>query len=156
VMGGHLWVYPLPYGYTAEVRIRLMGGLRINNKTSLRLTLTGGGAGLIFDARGRPLILASDVRERAAQFPLWVSEVTGDPVLEIDPRLLEAVQVVAPVMADQKRRRPERSRPARPARGGRRGRKQDAKAPAGTTDELEPDLLEFIEEEDLDDLRRGL
>jgi hypothetical protein len=89
VRGGHLWVYPLPIGQTADVRIRVVGrGLSLNGKRRLRMKVEGGAAGLIFDARGRELLLPADVRQRAALMPQWVSEVTGDPVLEIDPQWL--------------------------------------------------------------------
>ncbi len=108
VPGGHLWVYTLPVGKSARVEVKTGRGLHINGKGRIKLTVDGGTAGLIFDARGRPLPLADDARGRAAQLPLWVSEVTGDPVKAIDEAWLaspkEAV-VTAPKRADKKRRR---------------------------------------------------
>ncbi|MBC8172181.1 MAG: glutamate mutase L, partial [Anaerolineae bacterium] len=89
VNGGHLWVYPLPVGQTAEVRIRVQGrGLAVGAKRRIKVTVEGGDAGLIFDARGRPLNLATDIRVRAIQMPQWIAEVTGDELQVIDPRWL--------------------------------------------------------------------
>lgn len=78
VQGGHLWIYPLAVGQEAEVEIRVLArGMDINGKRRLKLTLEGGAAGIIFDARGRPLPLALDVPARAAQLSAWLGEAAG-------------------------------------------------------------------------------
>jgi uncharacterized protein (TIGR01319 family) len=108
VQGGHLWVYTLPVGKSVRVEVSAGRGLHIGGKGRVKLTVDGGTAGLIFDARGRPLPLAADARGRAAQLPLWVSQVTGDPVKEIDEAWLAAPKeetVAAPKRADRRRRR---------------------------------------------------
>jgi len=130
VQGGHLWVYPLPLGKAVRVEVRAGGGLSIGGRGSLKMTLEGGTAGLIFDARGRPLPLAADARGRAAQLPLWVSEATGDPVKEIDEAWLAplAEEAVEPVKAAKRR--------------GRRGRQAEE-----ATFEDEVALLEQLEAE---------
>ncbi|MDZ4764542.1 MAG: glutamate mutase L [Chloroflexota bacterium] len=83
VMGGQLWVYPIPAGTSADVRIRVVRrGLDIGGKMRLHLRVeggigSGGSTGLIIDARGRPLPLALTARGLAAQIPLWYANVTG-------------------------------------------------------------------------------
>jgi hypothetical protein len=111
VEGGHLWVYPLPVGRTVRVEVSAGGGLNIGGRRSIKLTLEGGTAGLIFDARGRPLPLAEDARARAGQMPLWVSQVTGDPVKEIDEAWLAPLKedIIAPE-ADEKKEKKRRRR----------------------------------------------
>jgi|FLYN01.1.fsa_nt_gi uncharacterized protein (TIGR01319 family) len=110
VQGGHLWVFPLPVGKSVRVEVSAGRGLHINGRGRIKMTLEGGTAGLIFDARGRPLPLAMDARGRAAQLPLWVSEVTGDPVKAIDEAWLaplkeEKVEEAAPTR--RRRGKPE-------------------------------------------------
>lgn len=107
VQGGHLWVYSLPIGRSVRMEVSVGGGLHINGKRRIKMTVEGGTAGLIFDARGRPLPLAADVRGRAAQLPLWVSEVTGGPVKEIDEAWLVSPKEegeAAPKRDDRKKR----------------------------------------------------
>lgn len=84
VRGGDLWVYPLSFGVNAMVRISVAGrGLSINGKRSLKFPVVGGSAGLIIDARGRPLPLAADLKALAQQIPDWYSQATGEPAFEI-------------------------------------------------------------------------
>ena len=92
VEGGHLWRYPLAPGRAAEIAIKCARGTSINGKRRGKLTLMGGIGGLIFDARGRPLPLASAAAGRAEQMPQWIHEVTGDPLIEIDPAWLETIE----------------------------------------------------------------
>ncbi|PJF20526.1 MAG: hypothetical protein CUN56_15725 [Phototrophicales bacterium] len=63
--------------------------MRINGKRKLQITLRGGSLGIIVDARGRPLMTGRNVHERAALFPVWVHEVTGDELRDVDPTWLE-------------------------------------------------------------------
>ena len=42
------------------------------------MTLTGGTAGLIIDARGRPLPLENALKNRAEQIVGWYTDATGD------------------------------------------------------------------------------
>lgn len=147
VLGGHLFVYPLPLGRTAEVRVRCMGRARINGKRRMKLTLNGGLAGLIFDARGRPVPVADDVRERALQFPMWVQEMTDDPLLVIDESWLQAVEEEDAAPKEEKRRR------------GRRRKKDDKAVEAVELDMEGLEDLEDLDESDLiedDDLEAGL
>jgi hypothetical protein len=117
--GGGLWVYALPLGVHARVEAQAVGrGVSIGGKNRLKFEVQGGVAGLIVDTRGRPLVLARDAAGRAAQLPLWLSQVTGDPLREIDPRWLEALpeadeDTPAP-LAEPKRRRDRREKAAKP------------------------------------------
>jgi hypothetical protein len=109
VRGGHLWVYPLPIGETAKVRVRVVGrGLSLGGKRRWRMQVEGSAAGLVFDARGRMLTMAEDVRVRSTQMPMWVGEVTGSTPLEIDPRWLYDMEPEH--IAADKARKAEQSR----------------------------------------------
>ncbi|GAB4306964.1 MAG: glutamate mutase L [Phototrophicales bacterium] len=89
ILGGHLWTYHLAGHQSAKVTIRCRGGMRINGKRKLQITLRGGSLGIIVDARGRPLMTGHNVHERAALFPVWIHEVTGDELRDVDPTWLE-------------------------------------------------------------------
>lgn len=154
--GGSLWIYPLASGQTAQVDVNVVGrGTSIGGRGRVRITLEGGGAGVIFDARGRPLPLAKDARGRAAQMPLWLSQASGDPLIEIEERWLtpSAQQAAAetPAQPDEiSAREPAKSIPeASPSRLGRR-----AKAEAGKQDGKK--AKEESEVNEMDDLRNVL
>lgn len=83
VPGGHLWIYPLDIGKTATVDVSAGRGVNIGGKGRVKVTAEGGTVGLIFDGRGRPLPLAADAQGRAAQLPMWIAEMTGNPAIPI-------------------------------------------------------------------------
>ncbi len=91
VPGGALWVYPLPLGVKAMIDVRAVGGASIGGKRTIRMEVTGGTAGIIFDARGRPLPLAMTPEARAVQLPAWYAQATGDDVRPIKPEWLVSV-----------------------------------------------------------------
>lgn len=109
--GGNLWVYPLPVGRSAKIRVRSLSGTSVNGKRSVKLTVSGGTAGLIFDARGRPIPLLTDVRARAEQLAKWMAQATGGPVRMIDEGLMEEMAteadtaVAEEVLSEKKSRR---------------------------------------------------
>ncbi len=115
VQGGHLYVYPLLLGQRAEVQVRVMGrGLSIGGRRRLRMTVQGGTAGLIFDARGRSVEALqpepmTDLLQRAQWMPQWIAEITGEEVQAIDPAWLTAPETKAEP-------RPESTRGRRPGR----------------------------------------
>ncbi|MFN8375820.1 MAG: glutamate mutase L [Anaerolineae bacterium] len=123
VEGGTLWVYPLPIGQKAQVSVSASGGTNIGGKGSVKVTVEGGLVGLIFDARGRPLPLAADVRARAEQFVTWVSQMTGDEPIAIDPAWFEEVaeeKVEKPAAKPQRGKAPKaekKPKEKKPARG---------------------------------------
>ncbi len=122
VLGGHLWRFPLPIGQIAEVQIRAARGLSVGGRGRFKLQVEGSAGGLIFDARGRPLPLAPDAQGRASQIPLWLSEATDDPIIEIDPQWLQEPQEDA----SSSSRKAEAPSGGRRRGAGRRGtRKQD-------------------------------
>ncbi|MBZ0281731.1 MAG: glutamate mutase L [Anaerolineae bacterium] len=166
VMGGHLWVYPLSVGMTVRLDVRVVGrGLTIGGKSRVRMDVDGGSAGLIFDARGRPLPLAVDVRGRAAQLPMWIAEMTGDPQVTIEESWLTspeeepgAVDMAEEVLPKGRRGR-RKTTPAQP--GGRRGlfgRGKAAEPDADGMPVIDLNTDDEAEEEDfqsaLDELRR--
>ena len=76
VKGGEIWMAPVLPGVTTEVSIRLARGLTIDGKQRLRRRVVAGAAGIIFDARGRPLIMPAP-RDRAARFTAWQMAMMG-------------------------------------------------------------------------------
>lgn len=166
IAGGHIWVFPLPTGKTARVEIAAARGLNIGGRARLRLTVEGGTAGLIFDARGRPLPLATSPQGRAAQLPQWVAEITGQPVRPVEQ--MAAVEEGAPAEPDRaapppRRRGRAETPPAettekaeRPARRGwlRRGPKAAPAAEAGDLDSFEAEAKEDAFFSELDELRK--
>ncbi len=144
VDGGNVWIYPLDSGEKAEVEIRVLSrGTSIGGKGRIKQTFEGGTAGLIFDARGRPLTLAKDARGRAGQLPLWVSQATGEPLKELDERWF------APPAKPEKEAEPEKKPAPKPEKRARRGRR-------GKNEEAEQETKNDKEVNELDDLRNVL
>lgn len=104
VDGGHLWVYPLSIGQHAEVQVRVVArGSSIGGRGRVKMRVEGGAAGLIFDARGRLLPLASDVRKRAAQMSRWLASAMRTTPQDIPESWLQPSQG-APVQTRSSRR----------------------------------------------------
>jgi hypothetical protein len=76
VKGGEIWMAPVLPGVAAEVTIRLRRGLSLDGKQRLRKRVVAGAAGLIFDARGRPLAMPRP-QDRAVRFTEWQMAMTG-------------------------------------------------------------------------------
>nr|MCU0481168.1 hypothetical protein [Anaerolineae bacterium] len=122
VDAGHVFVYPVPLGQSVEVRVRCAGGVTINGKRRFKMTIEGGAMGLMIDARPRPLKLG-DVTNRAVMMPKWVQEATGDPLQEIEPRWLEAVDDVQEVAEKARdKRRAEIRNKQKPAKAEKEGK----------------------------------
>ncbi len=150
VNGGDLWVYPLSIGLRAIVRISATGGMNINGKRRIKLDVEGGSAGLIIDARGRPLPLANNLKALAAQIPEWYAQATGDPIFEIPPEWLAPPPVEQEIVTVTDRRRAQSDRvlsvlgedavpaPSKQPRGlfGRRVKEQPAQAQSEDEDDL--------------------
>ncbi|MCC7452008.1 MAG: glutamate mutase L [Anaerolineae bacterium] len=77
VPGGDIRLVTLPTGQKAQVTIKLSRGLTINGKGRITLTAEGGTAGLVLDARGRPLVVPKDVEKRKDLLPRWYAAVRG-------------------------------------------------------------------------------
>ena len=105
VNGGDLWVYPLSIGVHAVVRISVARGLSIRGRHRLKLELDGGTAGLIIDARGRPLPLATSLKGLSVQIPEWYAQATGNAVFEIPPEWLTPPMVEAEITSVVDRRK---------------------------------------------------
>ncbi len=75
VRNGTLEVVKLPTGQKAQVTIRLSRGLSLGGQRRVSLTVEGGAAGLIFDGRGRPIILPKEAEKRAELLPKWYGAV---------------------------------------------------------------------------------
>lgn len=139
VPGGHIWVYPASTGQTVRVEVSAGRGLKIGGRARLRMEAEGGLVGLIFDARGRPLSLADSPEGRAAQMPLWVSEITGDPLREIT----DAGEEFAEAVTRAEPSRPGRARPLKALKPIReRGRRRTAPP---EFDESEDDTLDELD-----------
>lgn len=139
VNGGHLAVYPLALGERATLRVKVLGrGLDIGGKRSFRLKLTGGGAGIIIDARGRPLPLALPAAQKAALMPLWIAEVTGDEPREIGAHLTGKTDLRPPTATDDDGEEPSRVRQRQSRRELRR--RQTQEVPVAAPEESIEDL----------------
>lgn len=77
VSGGTLSLIELPTGQKAQVTIKLSRGLSLDGRSRVTLTLEGGAAGLILDARGRPLSVPKALEKRAELLPMWYNAVRG-------------------------------------------------------------------------------
>lgn len=76
VRGGEIWMAPILPGTQAAVQVRLQRGLSINGKRRLKLTVEAGAAGIIFDARGRPLVMPR-AKDRAVRLAAWQVAMSG-------------------------------------------------------------------------------
>ena len=154
VQGGELWVFPLSIGVKAQVRISVNGrGVSIGGKRRLKLEVDGGTAGLIIDARGRPLPLATTLKGLAAQIPAWYAQATGTSPFNVPPEWLTPTTGDADSAADMQMdqaqmpmsgvdRRPPRSRGGLFGRGAKRASVAEAE--------------QEQEEGDVDDIRNLL
>lgn len=77
VPAGSIWTYPLPPGQQAEVTVQAGRGLNIAGRSRFKATLQGGTAGLIFDARGRPLPLPAEAEARGHLYGIWNAGIRG-------------------------------------------------------------------------------
>lgn len=84
VRGGELWLAPLTAGTRVEVVVRLGRGLSIDGRRRIKRRLVAGAAGLIFDARGRPLALPRGA-ERARRLTAWLKAAMGGHLPEPAP-----------------------------------------------------------------------
>ncbi|MBL8134493.1 MAG: glutamate mutase L [Anaerolineae bacterium] len=171
VEGGRLHCYALPIGVSATVSVRARGaGLNIGGRRGIKLEVVGGTAGLILDARGRPLPLENALKARAEQIVGWYADATGDPVYEIpedwltarkvepnvesvldrDSRVKDRVpSVVAPAEAEA-----DAAPAAKPAgRGSRLSRRRGRGAETDAANIPESGAVNAAPEDDLDDLR---
>lgn len=79
IRGGHAVLLPLPANISMELEITLPRGLNIGGLRRIKRKFYGGAAGLLIDARGRPLFTGATVAERAQNLPQWVAEASTDP-----------------------------------------------------------------------------
>jgi hypothetical protein len=100
VNGGELWVCPLPISVGATVRISAARGLTIGGRRQIKIDVEGGTAGLVVDARGRPLPLPAALKDLAVQIPAWYAQATGDAAFTIPPEWL----VPPPAVVEEKPR----------------------------------------------------
>src|SRR5690606_38165976 len=91
VNSGEVWMAPVLPGTAARVTVRLRGGLRIAGKRRIRQRVVAGAAGIIFDARGRPLAPPRP-RDRAARLLRWQAAMSAPEAPPLD-------QAAAPVTA---------------------------------------------------------
>ena len=140
VPGGQLWRYPLGVGVRARVEVKALGRLKIGGKSGTRGEVIGGEAGLIVDARGRPLPLAADVKQLAAQLTAWYAQATGDPIREIQTEWLEDIlmeNLAAPAPAPEAEGKGKK-KAGKPKKGG--AAPPPLVVPAPLSDDLLPAL----------------
>ncbi len=161
IRGGHVVLLALPANVSMELEIRLPRGLHIGGARRIKRKFYGGAAGLLIDARGRPLSAGASVAERAKNLPFWVSEASSDPetrlqtipedwlvMPEIDPELDEELSLAS--LLDEELAVAPSAKPAR-QRGGFFGRRQKpapaASAPVAdeTADDSEDEFMALID-----------
>lgn len=143
VDGGDLWFYPILAGQKVQVTINVVQrGLSIGGKTRLKITMEGGSLGIIFDARGRPLPLAAQARQRAQQMPLWMSQMTGDALRPIDESWLEAVEEAEEAVPARRSKAPKPDKRKAP-----KAEKEMAAAPEAPPAADDQDLLRSMLDE---------
>ena len=76
-MGGELLLLPVRTGRAISLRIKAGRGMRVAGKGSFKKRIEGGRAGILIDARGRDLVLASDASARSVQMPAWIAQAAG-------------------------------------------------------------------------------
>ncbi|GAB4428381.1 MAG: glutamate mutase L [Anaerolineae bacterium] len=84
VRGGEFWLAPVAPGTRVEVTVSLARGLSLNGRRRLKRRLVAGAAGLIFDARGRPLAMPRP-QERARVLMEWLKAAMGGQLPEAAP-----------------------------------------------------------------------
>ena len=77
LMPGEIWAAPISLGQSAELDVRLGRGLKLNGKSRFKKTVTAGAAGILFDARGRPLTIL-DRAKRPEIFNQWWTGVSNE------------------------------------------------------------------------------
>jgi hypothetical protein len=141
VTGGTLWVYPLSLGVKASVRISVKRGMHVGGKRNIKMDIEGGTAGLIIDARGRPLPLARDPKALAAQLPEWYAQVTGDAIREINLDWLEEA-VLDTLSGGAITEQRELEEQKHESKGQKRRRKKEKAANAPSAESLIQEALE--------------
>lgn len=76
VKGGEIWMAPVLPGVTVDVVVRVRRGLLLDGKRRIKKRVVAGAAGIIFDARGRPLALPRP-KDRAVRYLDWQMAMMG-------------------------------------------------------------------------------
>lgn len=76
VKGGEIWMAPVLPGVMVDVTIKLRRGLSLEGKRRIKRRIVAGAAGIIFDARGRPLGLPRP-KDRAIRYLDWQMAMMG-------------------------------------------------------------------------------
>lgn len=74
---GTVAVIPLGTGQRAELSLTTSGDLRLEGKTNLKFNVSGGAAGVVIDARGRPFALPTDNAARITMLDQWYAALNG-------------------------------------------------------------------------------
>ncbi|MCY3796199.1 MAG: glutamate mutase L [Chloroflexi bacterium] len=74
---GDVWHLPVPANAKVDLRIQARRGLSVGGKRRLRLQLSGGRGGVLFDARLGAMDAAASMTERAVNMLRWFAAVTG-------------------------------------------------------------------------------
>ena len=155
IQGGDLWVYPLSIGVRATMRISVAGrGLSIGGRSRLKLDVDGGMAGIIIDARGRPLPLATNLKALSVQVPEWYAQATSEPIFEIPAEWLvpPVVEPDIPSVVDRRKAQQdnvlsvlgEDAAPERKPRGRLFGRRVEEKQAPKEEEPDENDLRNLL------------
>ncbi|MCX7838050.1 MAG: glutamate mutase L [Anaerolineae bacterium] len=80
VQHGSLELVPIVLGQKASLEVRLTGGASLPNakRGVFQAQVEGGALGVVIDARGRPIVLPSDVEKRRTKIQQWYWDVGGE------------------------------------------------------------------------------
>jgi hypothetical protein len=168
---GEVWAAPIAPGNTVHVDIRLGRGLKIDGKRRIKREVVTGSAGIVFDARGRPLPFIP-VRKRAEAYASWWEGVTDGQFTAEDfgtinaqekaeteantPHAHEVHTLQMRIEREYMRAEHEASglepdEGASRRRGSRRSRQRGRQRQSGKLADLEADSTQTEEVPDLDD-----
>lgn len=142
VRGGDYQLIELPSGQKAAISLKLARGLRLNGKRgTIRMSVSGGAAGIIIDARGRLLSIPSDLARRQQLLRKWYAAARGEALPEASPAAVSGVSRSRPASTVAT---PEPPRPARssatPAPAAARPSGRTTSAPAKPVSDAADDI----------------
>lgn len=153
VRHGEIVCLPLPQGTKAQLTLRPTGGVRIGRNapgeevTSDVAAISGSALGVIIDARGRPLQLPDNPKQRYAQLWKWLVamgvERDKNPYLgmEPEPEPEPELEDSDDDIAEEPKPAPKAKQKQKPARVPKKDKKKKPARPAEPSSEPIPDAV---------------
>jgi hypothetical protein len=157
ITGGAIYILDLPVGRTATVKISgLRRGLRVAGRFNVRRKVRGGLAGVLIDARGRPIPLESPLADRARFITAWYEFVSNvehptPPENDLEP-VAERYPPQDFTFGQRSDREDENSQSQRRGLFGRRRKPEPKPDPKAASDSVLDELLDEADDLDLDEI----